>query len=147
MPELSFQVEQASAVPFAASPTIAFRLQVANTPQDQTIHTIALNCQIQIEVTRRRYSLEEQQQMLDIFGGPERLSQTLRTLLWTNVSAILPGFTGRTQADLHVPCTFDFNVAATKYFEGLAGGEVPLNLLFSGTVFYANAEGSLQVAP
>jgi hypothetical protein len=147
MPELSFQVEQASAVPFAASPTIAFQLQVANAPQDQTIHTIALNCQIQIDVTRRRYSLEEQQQMLDLFGEPDRWSQTLRTLLWTNVSAILPGFKGRTQADLHVPCTFDFNVAATKYFEGLAGGEVPLNLLFSGTVFYANAEGSLQVAP
>lgn len=147
MPELSFQVRRASAVPFAASPTIAFQLQVGNTPEDQTIHTIALNCQIQIEVTRRRYTPEEQQRMLDLFGEPDRWSQTLRSLLWTNVSAVLPAFKGRTQADLHVPCTFDFNVAATKYFEGLAGGEVPLNLLFSGTVFYASAEGSLQVAP
>ena len=147
MPELSFNIEQASVLAFAASPTIAFQLHIANAVEDQAIHTIALNCQIQIEVTRRRYSSEEQQQMLDLFGEPNRWSQTLRNLLWTNVSAILPGFKGRTQADLHVPCTFDFNVAATKYFEGLAGGEVPLNLLFSGTVFYANAEGSLQVAP
>jgi hypothetical protein len=46
-----------------------------------------------------------------------------------------------------VPCTFDFNVAATKYFHGLADGDVPLNFLFSGTVFYADGEGALQVAP
>jgi|ERR1700679_1415132 Family of unknown function (DUF6084) len=147
MPELSFKVEQASVVPFAASPTIDFHLQVANVPADQAIHTIALNCQIQIEVTRRRYTPEEQQRMVDLFGEPDRWSQTLRSLLWTNVSAILPGFRGNTQAHLRVPCTFDFNVAATKYFAGLATGEVPLNMFFSGTVFYADAEGSLQVAP
>jgi Family of unknown function (DUF6084) len=147
MPELSFKVEQASVVPFAASPTIAFQLHVANVPADQAIHTIALNCQIQIEVTRRRYAPEEQQQMLDLFGEPDRWSQTLRSLLWTNVSAVLPGFRGSTQADLRVACTFDFNVAATKYFAGLAAGDVPLNMMFSGTVFYADTEGLLQVAP
>jgi hypothetical protein len=147
MPELSFKIEQASVVPFAASPTIAFRLHVTNVPAEQAIHTIALNCQIQIEVTRRRYTPEEQQQMLDLFGEPDRWSQTLRSMLWTNVSAVLPGFCGSTQADLRVPCTFDFNVAATKYFAGLAAGDVPLNMLFSGTVFYADADGLLQVAP
>lgn len=147
MPELSFKIEQASVVPFAASPTIAFQLHVANLPAEQAIHAIALNCQIQIEVTRRRYTPEEQQQMLDLFGEPDRWSQTLRSLLWTSVSAVLPGFRGSTQADLRVHCTFDFNVAATKYFAGLAAGDVPLNILFSGTVFYADAEGLLQVAP
>jgi hypothetical protein len=147
MPELSFKIEQASVLPFAASPTIAFRLHVANAGEDQAIHTIALNCQIQIEVTRRRYSPEEQQQMLDLFGEPDRWSQTLRNLLWTNISVVLPGFKGGTEADLRVPCTFDFNVAATKYFNGLADGEVPLIVLFSGTVFYAEPDGSLQVAP
>jgi hypothetical protein len=147
MPELSFKIEQASMLPFAASPTIAFQLHVANAVEGQAIHTIALNCQIQIEVARRRYNTEEQQQMLDLFGEPDRWSQTLRNLLWTNVSAVLPGFTGCTQAGLRVPCTFDFNIAATKYFAGLAGGEIPLNMMFSGTVFYADPDGSLQVAP
>jgi hypothetical protein len=147
MPEMSFKIEQASMVPFAAAPTIAFQLHVANAIEDQTIHTIALNCQIQIEVTRRRYTPEEQQQMLDLFGEPERWSQTLRNLLWTNVSAVLPGFKASSLVDLRVPCTFDFNVAATKYFAGLAAGEVPLNMLFSGTVFYTEPDGSLQVAP
>jgi hypothetical protein len=147
MPELSFKIEQASMLQFAASPMIAFQLYVANAVEDQAIHTIALNCQIQIEVTRRRYDPEEQGKMLDLFGEPDRWSRTLRNLLWTNVSAVLPGFKGSIHADLHVPCTFDFNVAATKYFDGLADGDVPLNMMFSGTVFYADPEGSLQVAP
>jgi hypothetical protein len=147
MPELRFKIQNASMLSFAASPTIAFLLHVANAVEGQAIHTIALNCQIQIEVTRRRYSPEEQQQMLDLFGEPDRWSQTLRNLLWTNVSAVLPGFEGSTQADLRVPCTFDFNVAATKYFAGLVGGEIPLNMMFSGTVFYTEPDGSLQVAP
>jgi Family of unknown function (DUF6084) len=147
MPELSFKIEQATVLPFAASPTIAFQLQVANGVDGQAIHTIALNCQIQIEVTRRRYTDDEQQQMLDLFGEPERWSQTLHNLLWTNISVIIPGFKGGTHTDLRVPCTFDFNVAATKYFYGLVSGEVPLIMLFSGTVFYADSDGSLQVAP
>jgi Family of unknown function (DUF6084) len=147
MPELSFKIEQATVLPFAASPTIAFHLHVANAVDGQAIHTIALNCQIQIEVTRRRYTPDEQQQMLDLFGEPDRWSQTLHNLLWTNVSVIIPGFKGSTHTDLRVPCTFDFNVAATKYFYGLVSGEVPLIILFSGTVFYADSVGSLQVAP
>jgi hypothetical protein len=48
---------------------------------------------------------------------------------------------------MHVPCTFDFNIAATKYFNGLADGDIPLCLMFSGTVFYNDHEGSLRVAP
>jgi hypothetical protein len=147
MPELSFKIVQASMVSFAASPMIAFELYVANAIEDQAIHTIALNCQVQIEVTRRRYAPEEQRQMLDLFGEPDRWSRTLRNLLWTNVSAVLPGFKGSSHTDLRVPCTFDFNVAATKYFAGLAEGDVPLNMMFSGTVFYAEPDRSLQVAP
>ena len=147
MPELSFKIEQASVLQFAASPTIVFQLYVANALEDQAIHTIALNCQIQIEVTRRRYSPEEQRHMLDLFGEPDRWSQTLRNLLWTNVSVVIPAFKRSAHADLRVPCTFDFNVAATKYFEGLADGEIPLNMLFSGTVFYAEPKEPLQVAP
>jgi hypothetical protein len=148
MPELSFQIEAASVVPFAAVPTLAFKLQIKNSAADETIHTIALRCQIQIEVTRRRYAPEEQERMVDLFGAPHRWSQTLRSLLWTNLNMIVPSFPGAsTIADLHVPCTFDFNVAATKYFEGLTDGDIPLNIMFSGTVFYVPPESGLQVAP
>jgi hypothetical protein len=67
-------------------------------------------------------------------------------MLWTHANVGVPGFTGNTIVDVPVACTFDFNVAATKYFAGLEYGEVPLTFLFSGTVFYESEEGSLQVA-
>lgn len=148
MPSLSFQIEGASVVPFAAAPTLSLKMQIKNDAADETIHTIALRCQIQIEVTRRRYTPEEQERMLDIFGTPDRWSQTLRSLLWTNLNMVVPGFPSTsTIADLQVPCTFDFNVAATKYFEGLTDGDIPLNIMFSGTVFYTPPGSGLQVAP
>jgi hypothetical protein len=85
--------------------------------------------------------------MRDLFGEPDRWSQTLRSLLWTHVSIVVPGFQDSTHADLPIHCTFDFNVAVTKYFEGLVDGQIPLHLMFSGTVFYADSEDILQVAP
>lgn len=144
MPELQFQVDGAEPVTHAASPLLALKLSVANT-SGEPIQTVALQCQIQIEATRRRYSEAEQERLLDLYGTPDRWSQTLRPMLWTHASAMVPSFAGSRVVDLNVPCTFDFNVAAAKYFAGLDDGEVPLNLLFSGTVFYENGNGALQV--
>jgi len=59
---------------------------------------------------------------------------------------VVTPFQGSTLVELPVPCTFDFNVAATKYFAGLEEGEVPLLMLFSGTVFYEATDGALQVS-
>jgi hypothetical protein len=147
MPDLSFLVERAEVVSNAASPLLAFKLRLTNSNPEETIHTVALRCQIQIEVTRRKYSPEDQTRLRDLFDEPSRWSQTLKNLLWTHASIVVPSFQDTTVTDLPVPCTFDFNIAATKYFDGLADGEVPICLQFSGTVFYANAEGGLQVAP
>jgi hypothetical protein len=147
MPDLAFFVDQAEAVPFAAAPTISFRLRLVNQPSGQRIFTVALRAQIQIEVTRRKYSPGDQKNLKDLFGAPERWSQTLRSLLWTHASCVVPGFEGGTTVELQVPCTFDFNVGATKYFYGLTDGEIPLLLQFSGTVFYENSDGTLSVAP
>lgn len=146
MPDLNFQVYEAEAEPYAAAPLLGFKLGIANSDQEEPIHTVALRCQIMIEATRRRYSAQEQERLRDLFGEPERWNQTLRAMLWTNTSAIVPSFTGTTVVNLPVPCTFDFNVAATKFFAGLETGEVPLVLQFSGTIFYAGLNGALQVA-
>src|SRR4029077_6559172 len=126
---------------FAAVPLLAFRLRVTNADPLEAIHSIALHCQIQIEVARRGYSAANQKRLRDLFGEPERWGQTLRPLLWTHATAVIPQFTGSASATLPVACTFDFNVAATKYFDGLDSGEVPLCLMFSGTVFYAGQDG------
>jgi hypothetical protein len=147
MPELNFQIEGAKPVPYGASPLLAFELRVINSGPEPAIHTVVLRAQIQIEVTRRRYTPEEQAKLLDLFGEPSRWGQTLKNLLWTNAIVIVPGFEKETIVQLQVPCTFDFNVGATKYFHGLSEGDLPLNFLFSGTVFYADGNEQLQVAP
>ena len=147
MPELIIQAERVEVVPFAASPTLAFRLRVANHPAEERVHTVALRCQIMIEATRRKYTPEEQKHLRDLFGEPERWSQTLKTLLWTHSNCVVPAFQGSSVVDLHVPCTFDFNVAATKYFYGIEDGDVPLCLQFSGTFFHEDSGGGLLVAP
>ena len=46
MPDLSFRVESAEAVPFAATPLLSFRLAIENASPSETIHTIALRAQI-----------------------------------------------------------------------------------------------------
>jgi hypothetical protein len=146
VPDLEFRVEGALVVPHAASPLLSLALEVVNTGAE-AIHTVVLRCQIQIEAARRHYSNGDQGRLLDLFGEPERWSQTLRNMHWTHANIVVPSFSGRTVVQLHVPCTFDFNVAATKYFHALDDGEVPLFLLFSGSVFYEAADGFLQVAP
>lgn len=147
MPDLNFQVESAEVASNAASPLLAFKLRLTNSNAEETIHTVALRCQIQLEVTRRKYTAEDQARLRDLFDEPSRWSQTLKNLLWTHTSIVVPSFNSTTVVDLPVPCTFDFNIAATKYFDGLTDGEVPICIQFSGTVFYASAEGGLQVAP
>lgn len=147
MPDLQFTVESAEVVQYAAVPTLAFKARITNASDGEVIHTVALRSQIQIEASRRRYDAGEQAQLLDLFGEPERWGQTLRSMLWTHTSVVVPRFTGSTLADLPVPCTFDFNVAATKYFHGVSSGDLPLCFQFSGTVFYQVEDGSLQVAP
>src|ERR1700751_3344094 len=147
MPDLAFRIEGADAAQLSAAPQIIFKLRLTNADTAEMIHSVVLRCQVQIEVTRRRYSTEEQEHLHDLFGEPERWSQTLRNLLWTHVNVNVPAFTGKTLIDLPIPCTFDFNVGASKYFYGLDDGFVPLCVMFSGTVFYTRGSESLQAAP
>jgi hypothetical protein len=147
MPDLQFKIESAECVPFAAVPMLAFRLRVENTSRAEGIHSIALHAQIQIETPKRRYSAAEQERLLDLFGEPQRWSQTLRPMLWTHADVTVPAFSDSITVDLRVPCSFDFNLAATKYFYGVSDGDIPLIFLFSGSCFYAGANGGLAVAP
>jgi len=147
MPDLRFAIVSAEPVQNAATPLMAFKLQLTNVPAEEIVHTAALRAQIQVEVTRRKYDSNEQARLQDLFGEPDRWGQTLRNMLWTHTSMVVPSFMGSTMVDLQVPCTFDFNVAATKYFHGVTSGDLPLCFQFSGTVFYQGNDQTLQVAP
>jgi hypothetical protein len=144
MPDLSFQIEDASATPNSAVPEISFKARTTNADRG-AIHSMALRVQVQIEPVRRRYTAAEQEHLKELFGEPERWSKSLHPLVWANINLNVSGFTGSTVIDVPVPCTFDFNVAVTKYIYGLEDGEIPVSLLFSGTIFYPGPMG-LQIA-
>lgn len=146
MPDLTFTVDGAEPVAHTMTPTIGFLLGISE-KSGVAIDAIALNCQIMIEATRRPYADTEREALLDIFGVPERWGKTLKTMLWTHASMVVPSFNGQTTAELRVPASFDLSLAATKYFYALEDGHVPLELQFSGTVFHRDADGDLQTAP
>ncbi|WP_348268040.1 DUF6084 family protein [Edaphobacter paludis] len=146
MPELHFEIEGAEAVPHAAMPLIALKLRITNFPAAEAIHAITLRCQVQIEPAKRRYVPNEQEKLLDLFGTPERWARTVKPLLWMNTSVAIPRFTGEVLVNLELPCTFDFNVAATKYFHALDSGDIPVAVMFSGTLFYEGLDGALQIS-
>ncbi len=145
MPELGFRIIGVEAAARGLTPLLHFKLEVTNSPASQSIHTVMLQAQIQIQAPQRTYLPSEKEKLEDLFGTPERWGQTLRNKLWTHANTSIRTFTGSTEALLPVPCSYDLNISATKYFYALETGEIPLLFLFSGTIFYASPEGQLQV--
>lgn len=139
MVDLDFTAESVEVEPYAASPTLLFKVRVTNRTPDVAVQNVALLCQVRIEATRRSYAAADHERLAELFGEMHRWSDTLRSMLWTHTSAQIPAFETDRLVSLPVECSYDFNVAATKYFYGLEGGDVPLSLLFSGTVFYREA--------
>jgi hypothetical protein len=150
MPDLNFRVEGAEARLHAAAPTLVFALGISEAlaPGElpTPVHSVLLRCQIRVEPGKRSYSAEQKARLVDLFGTPERWGQTLRPMLWTHVVASIPPFEGAAVVGLPVPCSYDFGLAATRYFDALAEGDLPLCFLFSGTIFYGADDGALRVA-
>lgn len=146
MIDLSFEVDRAEIVPDALTPLLAFKLRIQTANPEQAVQAVALCCQFQVEVTRRRYNAQERYKLRELLGDPGRWAD-VQTMVWTHAGTVVPAFSGSTEVDLQVPCTFDFNVAATKYFYGLDEGEAPLRVLFTGSSFYKDDQGELQSSP
>lgn len=144
MPSITIQVVNAEKLLFAASPAIAFELDVSSAAP---VESVALRAQIMIEPARRAYVASARDELSDLFGEQERWSQTLHPFLWTHAETTAPAFSGGIRVRLPVACTFDFNIAATKYFHAVRDGEIPLRFHFSGLIFYREQEGSMQIAP
>lgn len=145
MSDLAFEVVGARAELYAAAPTIMLRLRIRDSGAGD-VAAIALRVQVQIEPRRRHYSAPEEERLLEVFGEPSRWGETLRTLLWTIGSTTVPAFRSEIEVDVPISCTYDFEVASAKYFHALEDGEIPLLLLFSGTVFTRTGAG-LTVDP
>jgi hypothetical protein len=145
MPDLGFKVTGVQAAARGVTPLLQFNLALTNEPETEIIQAVILHTQIQIQAPRRVYNGREKAALIELFGPPEQWGQTLRNRLWAVSHTTVSTFAGRAEALLAVPCTYDLNVTATKYFYALESGEAPLLFLFSGTVFYAAPDGHLQV--
>jgi hypothetical protein len=143
-PELTFSVADGGVLDHAAVPTLRFALRVESTGQ---VRSLSLNVQLRIAATRRGYSDAEEEGLRELFGSPEQWGRSLHSLHWTNLAVHVPAFSGSTVVELPVTCTYDLEVSASKYLNALEEGEVPLEFLFGGTLFYAGPDGRLQVRP
>jgi non-ribosomal peptide synthetase component F len=143
VPELAFTVVEASAVAEAAVPTLCFRLRIAGKVEDD-IRAVLLNAQVRIALARRAHDPATRDRLMELFGNRSQWSMAVQSLLWTHANITVAPFTGATAVDLPVACTQDMEVATAKYFHALADGDVPLDFLFSGSVFYADEQGSLR---
>jgi len=146
-PGTSFTVVDVAPEPYAITPMLTARIAVS-VPGDQPVHAIALRCQVRIDPLRRGYSDGEAAGLTDLFGPRERWATTQHAFLWQHCAAMVPGFTGACEVSLPLECTYDFEVTAAKYLHALRDGLVPLQFLFSGTIFTAGQRGfSVQQVP
>jgi hypothetical protein len=143
MADLTFDCIGAQAERYAVMPSISLTLRISET-SGQRIDAIALRCQIRIEPTRRRYSPAEEKRLKDLFGETTQWADTLKPMQFTNVSTMVTGFRGSTEIQLPVTFSYDLEIGSGRYFASLDAGEIPLLLLFSGTIFSV-VDGKLQV--
>jgi Family of unknown function (DUF6084) len=144
-PEPEFAVLAASGRRHAAAPALDFDVHVAE-PGGRSVYMIALSAQIMIEPARRTYEDAERERLVDLFGPPERWATTTRSVLWHRADVVVPAFTGATTFKVPVPCSYDLELVAAKYFYSLEGGEVPLAFNFNGTVMYRGEDGAVQMS-
>ncbi|HVE96948.1 MAG TPA: DUF6084 family protein [Pseudonocardiaceae bacterium] len=134
MADLSFDCLDVQPERYAMAPTLLFRLRV-NAAAEQRVRAVALRCQIRIEPQRRGYGEPEAERLLELFGERGRWGDTLKPFQFANTSTVVASFTGSIDVDVSVPCSYDMEVTAGRYFHALEDGEIPFILLFSGTVF------------
>lgn len=136
----TFRVLDVTPAAYAAAPSLTARLQIDESTGEK-VHAIALRCQVRIEPQRRGYGGDDEPGLRALFGDRDRWSETLKPFLWMQCHTTVQGFTGTTTADLELPCTYDFDVTGSRFLHGVQSGTIPLNLMFSGTVFTRGERG------
>jgi hypothetical protein len=135
-PELDFAVKEGGVLEHAAVPTLRFGLNVTVRGEPADVRSVALAVELRIAATTRAYNPAERGRLAELFGGDEEWGRNLHSMHWTTLSVNIPPFTGQTSVDLPVTCTYDLEVSGAKYMHALDHGQIPLEFLFSGTVFY-----------
>ena len=143
-PVLDLEVVDAAAALNVATPTLHFTLR-AGEPTGRDVYMVALSTLIHIDPGLRSHGDETRELLVDLFGESGRWAATTTSIVMAQVDVLVPSFTGTTEFTVPVPCSYDLEVAATKYLYALPDGEVPLSFHFSGRIFYRGEDGRLQV--
>ncbi|AKV03378.1 hypothetical protein AKJ09_10041 [Labilithrix luteola] len=144
MSVVGFRVSGAKPVLNAMAPTLAFDLDV-EAAEGRHVQGLLLSVQVRIEAHRRHYTEEEGERLTELFGERARWPQTMRPFVWAHATATSGAFEGETRIALHVPCSYDLEISAAKYFHALDAGAIPLLFLFTGTVFARGDGGELEI--
>jgi hypothetical protein len=145
VPDLAFAVTAAEGERFAALPTLRFRLEITRTGGGP-VSFVALTTAIRIDVARRRYQPQCHRALTELFGAPRQWGSTMHPLAWTRTTLHVPAFDQRTTTELLVECSYETELAVTKYLRAVRDGDVPLDFLFSGTVFHQAPGGGLRAS-
>lgn len=143
-PELEFSV-LGGAVAHAAAPSLALEVRIERTGGGP-VRSLSLAVQVRIAAPRRAYDAATKERLRTLFGPPEDWARSLRSLLWARPNVMVPPFEDATVVEVVLPCTYDVEVAHAGYLAAVRDGTVPVELLFSGSVFYAGSGGMLRVA-
>jgi hypothetical protein len=145
IPALRFSVEDAAALARAAAPTVVLRLAIERTG-GRPVRSATLGVRADLAPARRAYDTATEARLVELFGAPERWGDTLRGIGWARATVLVGPFDDRTTVELPLAATYDFDVAAAKYLDALRDGEIPVDLMFTGSVLY-EVDGRIQAAP
>ena len=129
----------------SARPPPRFVRVRATDPRGRRVYMIALIDLITSSPSKRTYDAETRERLVELFGEPERWATTTTNFRWTQTDVFVPTSPEQRSSTIPVACTYDLEVAASKYFHGLADGDAPLRFHFNGTVFYEGADGAMQL--
>jgi hypothetical protein len=125
-------VEGVRVEPNAVGPTLVFVLHLG---VDEPVHGVALRTRVVIDSRRRRYDDDEQERLSELFGPREQWRTSLRPVSWADVSTFVGAIEQHGTTEVPVACTYDMEVASTKYLDGVDGRDIPLLFQFSGSTF------------
>jgi hypothetical protein len=141
MRSVTFRVVDARNVPFSATPQIALTIEVDADETGREVQSLLVHSSVRLEAGLRLYEPSERDNLTDLFGSGSVWARAPKSLLWANVTSVVPGFESRATFEVHLPCSPDLAATASKYLSALEAGEVPITVQFSGTVFFSGSAG------
>jgi hypothetical protein len=100
---------------------------------DSVLKALVLRARVQIEPWKRTYDSAAQELLREL--------SVTQPLQWAEAALAIASFAEETTFELPIPCTYDMQVAATKYLTALDGGAIPVRIFFNGTAFRGAQDG------